>query len=350
MWGMDDIGPILGIVAGGGILAFRYLRERRERQQTSERLSVPEPPLDPATAALVASLASGDAQPVVDAFDGLDVAGRELLHRRLLHAQPGSEATPALRRWLDDHGAHLDIAAALAEQELVAGWAIRTRSMASEVSEEQWAGFQQHVQAAGEVALEALASFPDDPQLVLPLLRGHRGVGMPIPDGLFEAARTVDPEHFDLHLEEATGRSERWGGSHAALQRFVHELTVAAPAGSALHALTPFVHLDRYTYIRDFDEDQGAAHAHLADPEVAEWVGHAFERFTAADVPRNRALAANWFAAWFGMAHDPRLGRALDLAGGYEPNAWQRFFGAPYAMYREVERVAAQEGWRSATS
>ncbi len=134
-------------------------------------------------------------------------------------------------------------AALLAQHRVRAAWDIRTGAPASRVSEEQFRGFEDGLQRAEWVLVEAAARRPEDPALWVIRLATTRGLGL----GTAEARRrydrlaAIDPGHLPGQRELLQSLCPKWGGSWPAATAFVQECVAAAAPGS----LTPVLVVER---------------------------------------------------------------------------------------------------------
>lgn len=233
--------------------------------------------------------------------------------------------------------AHRDRLGRLIAGALLHGRAIRYRGlgMAEHVSDAQREGYIPALHQAQELLAEASGANPWS--------------------GLAAAWRItacVDGEDADKDAAEAamlvaenvpvpgwsrllSARTEKWGGSHAAMWRIARSHAEASLPGSL--SLIAKAHFEQWLWLAHFEEDPavaaGAPSYFLADGVLQELAGASERALAAPDQSdgRNILQADNWFAFVFDTANQPRLARPhLQRMG---PNVDRSIWTVPAARW-----------------
>ncbi|WP_232050501.1 hypothetical protein [Actinoplanes sp. OR16] len=128
------------------------------------------------------------------------------------------------------------------------GWEIRSAAWAKDVSEEQWAGFREHLRKAELVLIDAAAYNPGDPAVWTSRLLTARGLSL----GIAEIRRRYDrlnaavPHHLPGQMELCYSLEPKWFGSWEELHSFARDASLAALPGSPHGVLMAEAFFSRY--------------------------------------------------------------------------------------------------------
>ena len=187
---------------------------------------------------LIAALESGR-------FDDLDRLLGEAL--RAFEANPAAEERmywlfeifrrkapsweAAFKAWIAAKpGNPLALAAHAFHQECL-GWSARGKRYSTKTSEAQFEGMRRHFAIAEAEALEALRLNPKLITAYIPLIGVARGGSTPRLQEYASRALAISPASYHTLFAHMMGLAPRWGGSHAAMDRFAK----SAQAGTALN-------------------------------------------------------------------------------------------------------------------
>jgi hypothetical protein len=238
--------------------------------------------------------------------------------RYVLHTDPRDGAAAALL------GFHL----------IKLGWEIRTAAWAKDVTEEQWAGFREHLRKAELVLIDAAAYNPGDPAVWTSRLLSARGLSL----GIAEIRRRYDrltaavPHHLPGQMELSYSLEPKWSGSWEELQTFARDAALGALPGSPHGVLVVDAFFARYQSADD-DAERGRL---LADQQWRSDLHQAAQHSVLH--PRfNREYgwvrAVSGYAAFFSLIQDqPSAARMFELLGDLatvEPWAHSEAAAAP---------------------
>ena len=215
---------------------------------------------DPALAAAVAGVATGDWRPaaaaLADTGQDWELRGRQIGRLGTLTADDDAW----LRTWQQAEPANPDHAVVLADSLVKLAWQVRGALRAQSTSAEQFAGFHRVLRDAVHAAEAAAAAVPDDPAPWVTLVTIARGL-------------EFDHDSFHRIWRELVARSpnsrrghdsalqywcEKWFGSHELMHEFADTAAASSPSLSALPLAAAYEHVVR--------ADDGA---HWRHPSVA---------------------------------------------------------------------------------
>jgi hypothetical protein len=245
---------------------------------------------------------------------------------RRLRAILGTEREPA-RRWRYVHlaadglgtrvGEWLDAEESDADAWLVAGLEatsrgakIRGAAKAEDTPDDAWDPFHECLVEAAEALRRASELAPSDPLPHVGLLTVAIPLGAPLEErvALFEEARRLAPAMVAPHIGIVTALAKKWGGSHEQMFEVARRSVADAPGGSAIPAVLPLAHVERWLYFVHWEHDEEASRGYFRKPEVLRDVRDCHRRCARVEETSKRWVA-NVFAFCFYLADDARAAR-----------------------------------------
>ncbi|WP_433828390.1 hypothetical protein ACQP2E_03255 [Actinoplanes sp. CA-015351] len=214
------------------------------------------------------------------------------------------------------------------------GWEIRTAAWAKDVTEEQWAGFREHLRKAELVLIDAAAYNPGDPAVWTSRLLSARGLSLGIAEirRRYDRLSTAVPHHLPGQMELSYSLEPKWSGTWEELHTFARDAALAALPGSPHGLLVSEAFFSRYGAADDDAERARLLH----DPRLRADLDQAAQHSVLH--PRfNREYgwvrAASSYAALFSLLGDqPNAARMFELLGNLatvEPWAHSEEAAAP---------------------
>src|SRR5215472_2636872 len=159
-------------------------------------------------------------------------------------------------------------------------WEARGSQTGDKVSDDAFRLFLSRLQAAERDLEEAAFKNMEDPTPWAFLITCGMGrqAGAELIRRRFEQATKRHPDNYGAHLRMLVSLTEKWGGSHEAMFRFAREAAAKAPAGSGLHMLVPWAHIERWLAYR-MAKDVTSLSQYFRQDEVKQEILSARERF-----------------------------------------------------------------------
>jgi hypothetical protein len=195
-------------------------------------------------------------------------------------------------------------------------WLARGGSTADEVSDEQWARAREWVGKAKADLARVTAADTADPTPCAFLMRGaliFDSDEQTFLESYAEAVRRA-PEFVAARAQMVNQKSEKWGGSHEESLAVAREAAARGARGGDAPFCLFQAHLLVFQYLKYFDQDDAAATAYLARPDVRAELERTFDAWTGGGyTPKRSSIARlNWPAFWFFRTGDrARLKKAL---------------------------------------
>ncbi|WP_229073899.1 hypothetical protein [Actinoplanes sp. DH11] len=185
------------------------------------------------------------------------------------------------------------------------GWEIRTAAWAKNVTEEQWAGFREHLRKAELVLIDACAYNPGDPAVWTARLLSARGLSLGIAEirRRYDRLATAVPHHLPGQVEIGYSLEPKWYGSWDELRTFARDCALAAPPGTPHGLLAVEAFFAQFGAASDDAERQRLLHDPQLRAELYQIAQHSVLH------PRfNREYgwvrAVSSYAAYFSMLRD----------------------------------------------
>ena len=235
-------------------------------------------------------------------------------------------------------------------------WEARGTSVADKVDDQSWPAFAARLRDAERDLEEAARLDPEDPTPWALLVQS--GVGLQLPRetlrARFEEARRRHRENRTAHHAFLSALTWKWGGSHQEMLTFAREAAAGAPAGSTLHGLIAWAHIERSLAFA-MEGNPSAAADCLSSRATRAEVTAAWERLFGAPrlrAPRFEAQDRNVFAFcfWRGREFDrakvelTAIGsRVTELPWAYVGDAEKTIERATYESFGSTEPELARE-------
>jgi len=203
--------------------------------------------------AVVVDAPSDAARPAIDAaLDGKYEPAAELLRhtreagswedRDLDVASLGHLALASpqwLDAWREADPENPDLAVVDARRLVEQAWEQRSHNDASQVSQEQFAAFQETLENATQRIQQAIDGSPGDPVPWALALRHARGTECDREtfDGYVRALESTDAHHYGARYEAMQYLCAKWFGSHEEMFAFAHASVEAAPREARVQSL-----------------------------------------------------------------------------------------------------------------
>lgn len=125
-------------------------------------------------------------------------------------------------------------------------WLKRGKGMADEITGRRGQQFGEALEEAERLIDKALATQPDDVDLLCLRLITARGLGLEpaLHWERFRAIAAIDGGHYRGHLAMLENLKAKWGGSHEAMFNFARSRAQHMPEGHPLRALVVFAHFE----------------------------------------------------------------------------------------------------------
>lgn len=155
-------------------------------------------------------------------------------------------------------------------------WLKRGNGLAGEIPERRAQVFRESLAEAERLIDKALATQPDDVDLLCLRLITARGLGLEAGRSWerFRALIAIDGGHYRGHLAMLENLKAKWGGSHEAMFQFARSRAKQMPDGHPLRALVVFAHFEMRN-ARFWQDDQNADEYFLA-PAIGEEIEQAW--------------------------------------------------------------------------
>jgi hypothetical protein len=190
------------------------------------------------------------------------------------------------------------------------GAQIRGAAKAEDTPEEVWDPFHECMEEAAEALGRASELAASDPLPHAGLLSVAIPLGAPIEERvtIFEEARRLAPALLAPHIGIVTGLAKKWGGSHEQMFDVARRSVAEAPGGSAIPAVLPLAHVERWLYLVHWEHDEPASRAYFRRAEVLRDVRDCHRRCARVE-ENSKRWVANVFAFCFYLADDARAAR-----------------------------------------
>jgi hypothetical protein len=274
--------------------------------------------------------------------------------RRWRYANIAAEGLEArVRQWLEGEPGDPDAWLVAGIDAINRGGAIRGSAKADDTPEDRWDPFEASIHEAEKALSRAVELRPDDPLPRLGLLNTAVVLGRPLEERVarFEEVLSRAPSLVSAHVGIMTALTKKWGGSHEQMFETARRSVAAAPAGSAVPAVLPLAHVERWLYVVHWENDEERSRRYFRAPEVLREIRDCHRR--CARVEQGSApWAANVFAFCFHLADDARAARQEfeKAAGLYTGLPWDYLGGIKaydHAMGSIWRRGALPAGTRS---
>ncbi len=210
------------------------------------------------------------------------------------------------------------------------GAEIRGAAKAEDVAEEDWDPFHDCMMEAEDHLSRAIELRDADPLPRIALLTTAMTLGAPIELRVarFEEARERAPALVAAHVGIMTALSKKWGGSHELMFETARKSVDSAPPGRAVPAVLPLAHVERWLYIKHWENDEKGWRGYFRRPEVLKDVRDCHRRCARLEHGSARWVA-NVFAFCFFLADDARAARQEfeKAAGDYTGFPWDYLGG-----------------------
>ncbi|NUR26448.1 MAG: hypothetical protein HOV83_11470 [Catenulispora sp.] len=213
-------------------------------------------------------------------------------------------------------------------------WELRTIYRASQVSEEQFREFHDHLRMAEEHLYTAAELDPESAAPWYTLCITSRGLehGADVTRRRFEAGIRRAPGHVGLHRQMLQQLCAKWGGSREEMHAFAREALAGAPPGSGLGELVAQAHLEHW-----LDLEQGPDDAYIRNPSVVQELHQAAQAsvfhpaFAPTSTPYN---ALNTFAMAFWLAGEKETAaRLFERIGDHVTRGPWQYRGDPGKVF-----------------
>jgi hypothetical protein len=223
------------------------------------------------------------------------------------------------------------------------GAEVRGAAKADETPEERFDPFHECMQEAEAALRRAIELRPEDPLPRIPLLTTAMTLGAPLESrqALGEEALRHGPSLVSAHVALMTALTMKWGGSHELMFEAARRSAANAPPRSAVAAVLPLAHVERWLYILHWEKDETRWKSYFHQAEVRREVRDSHGRCAGAPEGSVRWVA-NVFAFCFYLAEDARAARQEfeKAAGLYTGIPWD------YRGGKQGYESAMQEIWR----
>jgi hypothetical protein len=228
-----------------------------------------------------------------------------------------------LDRWLDawlerepDNG---DAWILAGKNSIARGSEIRGAAKAEDTPDEAWDPFHEYIGKAEEQLARAIELRPADALPWVELITTSMVLGDPIEERIsrFEQARLRDDSLHTPHTVIMYALTEKWGGSHELMFEVARRSMETAPPGTAIPAVIPYAHIERWIYIRHWEKDEARVRSYFAEPAVLDEIRAAHALCGESDQDALRIWVANVFAFCFYYSGQAKLAREeFRKAGG----------------------------------
>jgi len=252
--------------------------------------------------------------------------------RRWRYANIAAEGLQArVSQWLEGEPGDSDAWLVAGIDAINRGGAIRGSAKADDTPEDRWEPFEECMNAAEEALSRAVELQPEDPLPRMGLLNTAVTLGAPLEERVarFEEVRRRAPSLVGAHVGIMTALTKKWGGSHEMMFETARRSVETAPDRSAVPTVLPLAHVERWLYIRHWENDEERARGYFRQPEVLREIRDCHRRCARVEQGSARWVA-NVFAFCFYLADDARATRQeFEKAGGlYTGLPWDYVGGA----------------------
>jgi len=164
----------------------------------------------------------------------------------------------AVAEWVEAEPDDVDAWLVAGMQAINRGAEIRGAAKADETPEENFDPFHECMEQAAAALQRAIELRPEDPLPRIPLLTVAMTLGAPIEErqALGEDALRHAPALVAAHVALMNALTKKWGGSHELMFESARRSVATAPARSAVAAVLPLAHVERWLYIQHWENDE----------------------------------------------------------------------------------------------